>query len=139
MANNFQSAPHVMPNNYQNTPINTTNPAWQQPFPQNSPQYFLPQPAGNVYTLGSSSEIGNVPISGNLSAGICFNEGVLYIKTLQNNGPALLAYKLVPLENAQQQSAQNTQEQSYDTVNSRLDKIEQILAEKLDGGKKWQL
>ena len=40
----------------------------------------------------------NVPIGSGLSAAICLREGIMYLKTLQNGNPVILAYKLNPLE-----------------------------------------
>jgi hypothetical protein len=54
--------------------------------------------------LGNSSELVNVPIGSGLSAAICLREGVMYLKTLQNGNPVILAYKLNPLEGSLEQN-----------------------------------
>lgn len=60
----------------------------------NNFQQFFPQPQGNVYMVNSSNEVSNVPIGNGLSAIICLSENMLYLKTIQNGGPVVLAYKL---------------------------------------------
>lgn len=131
------------------------------PFSQNqnqnysyqSAQYF-PQPQGNIYMLGNSSEMVNVPIGSGLSAAICLREGVMYLKTLQNGNPVILAYKLNPLEGSleqnqsvanglitQQAPAEGSLEQKILTIlnefDERLKKIEGGIGKK--GGPEWQL
>lgn len=80
--------------------------------PYQATQYF-PQPQGSIYMIGNSGDIANVPVGAGLSAAICLREGTMYLKTIQNGSPMLLAYKLVPLENGESQQAQSQpQEQS---------------------------
>lgn len=66
-----------------------------QNFQQN--QFFL-QPQGNLYMINNSNEINNVPVGLGLSAAICLNEGVFYLKTIQNGSPMIVGYKLNSLE-----------------------------------------
>lgn len=118
------------------------------------PAQFFPQPQGNIYMLGSSSEMVNVPIGSGLSAAICLREGIMYLKTLQNGNPVILAYKLNPLEGnleqtqpatnnlvPQQPSTEGTLEQKILTIlndfDERLKKIEGGISKK--GGPEWQL
>lgn len=97
-----------MANNFQNFQLQNT----QQPNPQNSsaqitnmmlPNFqqntiLFPQPIGNVYNLNTAADIANVPTGTGVSLGLCLNENILYIKALQNGVPALLSYKLGPIE-----------------------------------------
>lgn len=131
------------------------------PFSQNQnqnysyqPAQYFPQPQGNIYMLGNSSEMVNVPIGSGLSAAICLREGVMYLKTLQNGNPVILAYKLNPLEGSleqnqsvangpitQQSPVEGSLEQKILTIlnefDERLKKIEGGIGKK--GGPEWQL
>ena len=69
--------------------------------PYQATQYFL-QPQGSIYMIASSNDIANVPVGAGLSAAICLREGIMYLKTIQNGSPMLLAYRLAPLENGEQ-------------------------------------
>ena len=143
-------------NNFQNNTmpqVNTMNPVAPLPQQQNmmpvmqSPQFVLPQPVGNVYNLNNSNEIGNVPAGLGMSLGLCLNENLLYIKTLQNNAPALLTYRLVPFEGnvqpqeAQVQSAATAPEnEDIKQLRKEIAEIKETLLKKLgEGGTKWQL
>lgn len=143
--NNFQT--NAMP------PINTVNPV--APLPQQgqmpmmqAPQLVFPQPVGNVYNLNNSNEIGNVPTGVGITLGLCLNENLLYIKTLQNNVPALLAYKLVPFEGYGQQidvttqtAATMPQDDDIKQLKEEVKQLKELLTKKVgDGGaQKWQL
>ena len=131
------------------------------PFSQNQnqnysyqPAQYFPQPQGNIYMLGNSSEMVNVPIGSGLSAAICLRESVMYLKTLQNGNPVILAYKLNPLEGSleqnqsvangsitQQASVEGSLEQKILAIlnefDERLKKIEGGIGKK--GGPEWQL
>lgn len=61
-------------------------------------QPIFPQPSGNVYFVNNNLEVANIPIGAGMSAVLCLPENLLYIKTMQNNMPMLLGYKLSPLE-----------------------------------------
>lgn len=63
-------------------------------------QNMFPQPTGNVYNLSTASDIGNVPAGLGISVGLCLQENLMYIKSLQNGSPVLLGYRLTPLENS---------------------------------------
>ena len=82
--------------------------------PYQATQYF-PQPQGSIYMIANSSDVANVPVGAGLSAAICLREGVIYLKTIQNGSPMLLAYKLAPLENGEQTSEQQTAVGIYET------------------------
>ena len=61
-------------------------------------QPIFPQPSGNVYFVNNNLEVANIPIGAGMSAVLCLPENLLYIKTMQNNMPMILGYKLSPLE-----------------------------------------
>lgn len=93
MANNFQGFQYP------------TNPQTQQlsPYsqvPNYQPTAFFPQPVGSVYSLNTANDIANVPVGTNLSVGLCLNESIVHIKSLQNGTPVTLSYKLTALDSA---------------------------------------
>lgn len=124
--------------NYTNTTIpiqNTGVPQLNQQITFQQPSFF-PQPIGNVYNLSTATDIGNVPASANLSAGLCLAENILYIKSLQGGVPMILGYKLVPLESA---AGVVQKEVETDKLEDRLQRLENEIA-KLKGGKlEWQV
>lgn len=108
-------------------------------------QTLFPQPMGNVYSLTTASEIGNVPAGMNMSVGLCLSENVMYIKALQNGNPMLLGYRLSPIEG--QPGAESREEdkkineilKGYD---DRFQMIENQIAkikDKVGGKTEWQL
>ena len=107
------------------------------------PAQFFPQPQGNIYMLGNSSEMVNVPIGSGLSAAICLREGVMYLKTLQNPLEGNLEQTQPATNNLvpQQPSTEGTLEQKILTIlndfDERLKKIEGGISKK--GGPEWQL
>ncbi len=98
-----------MANNYSNY-----SQMGQNSMPQQMPQQmyptmvnvpsFFPQPIGNVYSLQTASEIGNIPAGNGLSVGLCLSEGILYIKSLQNGAPMLVEYYLKSVEGGRPQN-----------------------------------
>ena len=74
---------------------------------QSVTQPIFPQPSGNVYFVNNNLEVANIPIGAGMSAVLCLPENLLYIKTMQNNMPMLLGYKLSPLESST--SSSNTE------------------------------
>ena len=94
-----------------------------QALPPQSPPLF-PQPQGNVYTINSSLEVGNIPMGLGLSVVLCLNENLLYIKGMNNNNePTLLSYTLTPFQNASSKaSASNPTEEP--SVLERLEALE---------------
>lgn len=79
------------------------------PNQYNNSQYF-PQSQGNVYTVNNSMEVANIPVIANISAILCPNESLLYLKSMQNGAPALMAYKLTPYEIPNQGKQENNTE-----------------------------
>ena len=96
--------------------------------PYQATQYF-PQPQGSIYMIGNSMDVANVPVGAGLSAAICLREGIMYLKTIQNGSPMLLAYKLAPMENS---SNITTQEQS-NNIPQQQESIEQKILGLLEG------
>ena len=65
-------------------------------FSMPQPQQLFPQPQGNVYTINNTLEVANIPAGAGLSVALCLNEGLVYIKSMQNGQPMFWAYKLIP-------------------------------------------
>lgn len=101
---------------------------------QNS-QYFL-QPQGNVYMINNSLEAANVPMGAGLSVALCPSEEIMYIKSIQNGTPCMIAYKILPYEvkpSTNQQSSVSGVE-----IEERFKKLEEQLEsikKQLTGGK----
>ena len=123
---NNQSAQNVIPNLAQNS-------------------ILFPQPIGNVYNLNTANDIGNVPTGANPSIGICLNENLLYIKTLQNGSPMLLGFKLTPLgtpiEDINSEDGEKIRDilHSFDNRFTELEKQFTRLKESVGGKKEWQI
>ncbi len=133
----------------------------QQQLPQSQPvnsfptQTIFPQPVGSLYNLNTASEIGNIPTGTDLSVGLCLQEGVMYLKTLQNGAPVLLGYKLSPLgESSNSSNNQIEENQNNDNLDikkignilksyeEKIDKIEREvknIREKVGGKIEWQI
>lgn len=151
MASNYSNLQFNQPQQNQFSQQNSQNLVSPMMTMQNnlySAQQFFPQPQGSVYMINNSSEINNIPISGNLSAIVCLNEGILYLKTLQNGTPMMLSYKLNSIEN---QSSSEVKEEDVTNkkiadflknYDERLNKIEDALikTKEKNGGKlDWAL
>ena len=98
----------------------------------NSQQPMFPQPNGNIYVISNSLEVANVPAGAGITAALCTNENLLYLKTIQNGTPTFLAYKLSPYTESPKMQPQE------DEVENRLTLIEKQLTTLLTalGGKK---
>lgn len=143
-------ATNGLPNlSFTNTPVSqfaSTAPTPTQNLFQQQ-QIFM-QPIGNIYGLNNSTEVGNIPIGAGVSVGLCLSEGIMYLKSMQNSGPVLLAYKLNPLEaQAQTQVQQKTKDDSskleelLKKYDAKISELEQRLASPAQKGGKseWQL
>ena len=117
MANNFQNfqLQQNQPTNQPNSQAAQINNMMLPNYQQNT--ILFPQPIGNVYNLNSAADIVNVPTGAGVSLGLCLNENLLYIKSLQNGTPALLTYKLGSIE------ATNTSEEEYNKNNEKINRI----------------
>lgn len=111
-----------------------TQPAPQQQAQQNFffPMALFPQPVGNVYSLNSSNEVGNLPTGNGLSVGLCMTDNMLFIKSLQNGEPVFLTYKLSPAMPVQQDRAQ---EDKIVALENEIKKLK----EKMGGKLEWQI
>lgn len=145
-----------MTNNFQNFQLqNQQNPNQNAQQSQISnmmmPNYqqntiLFPQPIGSVYNLNTAADIANVPTGAGVSLGLCLNENILYIKALQNGAPALLSYRLGPIETNEisEDSKDNERiKQILQSFEARFAAIEKELSGIKDkvGGKKieWQI
>lgn len=81
--------------------------AGYNPYQTNSYQatQFFPQPQGNVYMINNSMEIANIPVGGGISVALCPSESLMFLKSMQNGAPTLLAYTLTPCETRPNQSS----------------------------------
>lgn len=95
---------------------------------QSAPMF--PQPNGNVYLIQNSLEVANIPTSGGLATVICMPENLMYIKTIQNGQPTLLAYTISPYE------APKTVMSTQPNLESRVAALEQQLNAIRQGGSK---
>lgn len=146
-----------MANNYQGFQFNQSAPVMQIPNAQVPPMQnfqqntFFPQPVGNVYSLNSATDIVNVPIGPNVSVGLCLNENIIHIKSLQNGAPVTLSYKLTSIDGAGTPASNNSPQENtidYSRFESMLDSLdkrmlrfeEQIKKIQPKGGKtEWQI
>lgn len=87
------------------------------------PQSIFMQPIGNIYGLNSSAEVGNMPVGAGVSVGLCLAEGTMYMKTMQNNSPVILGYKLHPME------SQNTASAPSASKTTQTSKVEEVLSQ----------
>ena len=100
-------------------------------------QQIFPQPQGSVYSINSPLELGNVPIgSTGLSVALCLNEDVMYIKSFQNGGPVIMAYRVAPYQKEQSapssQTYQSTSaENAAPPLEPRVAKLEQLVTDLL--------
>ena len=96
------------------------------PMPTYQPNAFFLQPHGSVYLIGSSLEVANVPMNNGISIALCLNEGLMYIKSMQNGTPNFMVYSIAPYEkkdNNTQSSADNTKS-SEDFLLSKIGDLE---------------
>lgn len=141
MASNFQNA-------YQSN-AQTLGQLNNAQMMQNAPQMqqmqyqqmqVFPQPVGNVYNLNSSNDINNIPVGPHLSVGLCLNEGIVCIKSLQNGAPATLIYNLQAAKEEDTTTSEEIQK-IYGILDSFKDQFQKINTQlKQKGGKpEWQI
>ena len=99
--------------------------------------------------MNTANDIGNIPAGTGVSIGLCLQEGVMYVKSLQNGAPMLLEYKLNSNEVARQPdtsaaaadelkkiaSSFKSFEEKFTALESEIGKIKQKMGGKLD----WQI
>ena len=126
---NFVSAPSKMNFNYPNSNnLNSLNSAQNNINPTNNlgNNFIFPQSQGNVYFLNTAQEINNIPIANNgVSIGLALQEGVLYLKAMQNGNIILNGYKLSALEQINQNVESTQTTMVEDTSNNQI--LQQIL------------
>lgn len=91
-------------------------------YSMSQPQQLFPQPQGNVYTINNTLEVANIPAGAGLSVALCLNEGLVYIKSLQNGQPMFWAYKLIPyVEEEKKDKAQY--DERLQSLESKVDNL----------------
>ena len=90
-------------------------------YPQ---QPMFPQPQGNVYVIQNSLEVANIPAGVGITAALCPNENLLYMKSMQNGMPVFLAYKLSPYTESPKTSVESTEP----TLEQRMTNLEKQLS-----------
>ena len=116
-----------MANPFQNMNFNSQNNNYS------APPMFL-QPQGNVYVINNTLEVANVPMGSGLSAAICPNEGLLYLKMYQNGAPAMMAYRLIPYEGQRTVGQDNELDEWKQKILDIEKKVEELKGNK-GGGK----
>ena len=94
-------------------------------------QPLFPQPQGSTYIINNSAEISTIPMGSGISTAICISEGLMFLKSLQNGNPILMAYKIVPYtqeQNNQNVVADKTSEEEIKNLKNRLDELEKKLS-----------
>ena len=99
-------------------------------YPQ---QPMFPQPQGNVYVIQNSLEVANIPAGAGITAALCLQENLLYMKSMQNGMPVFLAYKLSPYTDSPKPTTD-----AGPTMEERMNVLEKQIKTILDtlGGKK---
>lgn len=100
---------------------------------QSAPMF--PQPNGNVYLIQNSLEVANIPTSGGLATVICMPENLMYIKTIQNGQPTLLAYTIAPYE-APKATPASTQQPNLESRVAALEQQLNMFKQQQQGGNK---
>ena len=132
MAFNYQ--PNQNKPNFYNNNNTITSPL---PVQQTNVQPLFPQPQGNVYNINSTLEVANVPVGAGISVALCLNEGVMYIKTMQNGNPMFWAYRILPYDSEQKNSppeeSSNKEENplaaQFEQVDNRFIKLEKQVSD----------
>lgn len=119
MAYSFQQ--NQNPQSFYNSNASIQSPQIQQ---QNI-QPLFPQPQGNVYNINSTLEVANVPVGAGISVALCLNEGLMYIKTMQNGNPLFWAYKVEPYDaNKSNETNQQTQQTNNIDIVAQLEQYD---------------
>lgn len=118
-------------NQFQGGVLPTTAPA-----PLGVPNIF-PQPNGNVYVLNSINEMGGIPTTSGVAAGLCLNENKLVLKTIQNGAAAQIVYNISPETTEKEDMTEVLK--SHKTKIESLEKQIQALKEKIGGKLEWQV
>ena len=111
---------------------NNQNP--QPQFQSQNVQPLFPQPQGNVYNINSTLEVANVPVGAEVSVALCLQEGLMYIKTMQNGNPMFWAYKIAPFDTNKQNSEEEKETENpfaaqFEQYDKRFMQIEQKISD----------
>lgn len=90
---------------------------------QQNVQPLFPQPQGNVYNINSTLEVANVPTGAGISVALCLNEGLMYIKSMQNGNPLFWAYKIEPYNNIPKENSNQVNEEISNLTSSQLEEF----------------
>lgn len=94
------------------------------------PNAFFLQPHGSVYLIGSSLEVANVPMNNGISVALCLNEGLMYIKSMQNGTPNFMVYTIAPYEKKDNNTQSSVDEKSSeDFLLSKIGALEKKIEE----------
>ena len=95
------------------------------------PNAFFLQPHGSVYLIGSSLEVANVPMNNGISVALCLNEGLMYIKSMQNGTPNFMVYTIAPYEKKDNNNIQSSvdEKSSEDFLLSKIGALEKKIEE----------
>ena len=98
-------------------------------------QQVFPQPQGSSYIINNSVEISNIPMGMGISVALCLSEGLMFLKTMQNGNPILMAYKITPYtqeNNSTTQGSQTIQQSSsldLTKLEQKVNDLEQQISE----------
>lgn len=128
-----------MNNNYSNFPLVNGLPQTPAGNVSTTPTLasIFPQPNGNVYILNTTNEMGNIPTTPGVTAGICLGENTLTIKSFQNGAPAQITYKLVPMNEEVEDLTEILK--SHKTKIESLERQIQAVKDKVGGKLEWQI
>lgn len=95
------------------------------------PNAFFLQPHGSVYLIGSSLEVANVPMNNGISVALCLNEGLMYIKSMQNGTPNFMVYTIAPYDKKDNNNVQSSvdEKSSEDFLLSKIGALEKKVEE----------
>ena len=94
------------------------------------PNAFFLQPHGSVYLIGSSLEVANVPMNNGISIALCLNEGLMYIKSMQNGTPNFMVYSIAPYDKKDNNVQSSADEKSSeDFLLSKIGALEKKVEE----------
>lgn len=98
-------------------------------------QSMFPQPQGSSYLINNSLEVSTIPMGMGISIALCLSEGLMYLKTIQNGNPILMAYKIAPYTQespATSISDPNLKTNSQTSLDSLIQKMESLEKEIVD-------
>ena len=108
-----------------------------QYFGNSSQAPMFPQPNGNVYLIQNSLEVANVPAGAGITIALCMVENLMYLKTIQNAQPTLLAFRISPYTDAPRQTTP-PQTSNEATLENRVAVLEKQLSTLMGGNKNVQ-